>query len=74
MINSVLLALVLTCQAPAFVPVQVPVLIDCPAGTYTVAIPERPTITQTSTSVTFTWKSAGMVRPTAPTIPTLPGG
>ena len=68
MINSVLLALVLTFQLPATVPVV------CPAGTYTVNIPGPPVITQTPTSVTFTWDPAGFEPWQAPQIAHLPDG
>lgn len=45
-----------------------------PAGTYTVHIPGPPVITQTPTSVTFTWDPAGFEPWQAPQIAHLPDG
>ena len=56
MISSSILALAVLLQVPASV--------TGPAGTYTVNIPASPTITQTPTSITFSWTPAGMVQPT----------
>ena len=45
-----------------------------PAGSYVVNIPASPAIHQTPTSISFSWKSAGMVRPSVPRLAHNPDG
>ena len=64
MIGSSILALAMLLQIPASV--------TGPAGTYVVNIPGSPAILQTPTSISFSWKPAGMVRPSVPQPDTTP--
>ena len=62
MISTWLLAMALTFQVSPVIIDQSPAPVDpsavsivYPAGTYVVTIPGSPTITQTATSITFSW-------------------